>query len=63
MNPIANNEATFISTIRELHEFYRIFSAFNDEELSAERRDIILENLTCQMMKAEKEYTLNCVRT
>jgi hypothetical protein len=57
-----NTAEEFISKIRELHEFYSLFSEFNDDDIPAERRDIILENLTLQMIKVEKEYTHKCSR-
>ena len=60
MDSSATNAAMFLSTLRELSEFYKLFSSFDDHDIPAERRDIILENLTYNMMKAEKEYTAQC---
>lgn len=50
----------FLSKLRELSEFYNLFLSFDDDDIPAERRDIILENLTYNMLKAEKEYTAQC---
>jgi hypothetical protein len=60
MDSSATNATMFLSTLRELSEFYKLFSSFDDHDIPAERRDIILENLTYKMMKAEKEYTAQC---
>lgn len=63
MNYITNNNSVeFLSKLRQLNEFYILFSSFNDDEIPADRRHIILENLTFQIIQAEKEYTQNCVR-
>jgi len=46
----------FLSKLRELSEFYNLFLSFDDNDIPSDRREIILENLTYNMMNAEKEY-------
>jgi hypothetical protein len=60
MDSSDTNANNFLSTLRELSEFYNLFSSFDNGEIPAERRDIILENLTYNMIKAEKEYMAQC---
>ena len=60
MESSAKSATLFLSKLREYSTFYELFSSFDDSEIPADRRDIILENLTYQMMKAEKEYTSEC---
>jgi hypothetical protein len=57
-----NTAEEFLSTLSQLNEFYKLFTSFNGNDIPEERRDIILENLTFQMLKAEKEYTQKCIR-
>ena len=52
----------FLFKLRELNEFYKLFSSFADDDIPADRREIILDNLTCQMLSAEKEFTQKCIR-
>jgi hypothetical protein len=60
MDSSTKNATMFISKLRELSEFYNLFSSFDDDDIPADRREIILENLTYNMMKLEKEYMAVC---
>ena len=60
MESSATNATIFLSKLREFSAFYELFSSFDESEMPTDRRDIILENLTYQMMKAEKEYVSEC---
>ena len=51
----------FLAKLSELNEFYKLFASFNNDDIPEERKDIILENLTFQMLKAEKEYKQKCI--
>jgi hypothetical protein len=63
MDSIPQITEEFLSKLRELNEFYKLFSSFNDEDIPADRREIILDNLTCQMLLAETEFTQKCIRS
>ena len=60
MDSSATNATMFLSQLKELSDFYNLFSSFDDIAIPADRREIILENLTYNMMKAEKEYMAQC---
>lgn len=60
MDSSATNATMFLSKLKELSDFYNLFSSFDDHDIPADRREIILENLTYNMMKAEKEYMAQC---
>jgi len=61
MDSSATNATMFLSQLRELSEFYNLFSSFDDDDIPTDRREIILENLTYNMMKAEKQYMAQCL--
>lgn len=63
MDSSDKNATMFLSNLREWSEFYNLFSSFNDDEISPERRDIILENIRYNIMKTEKEYMAQCETT
>lgn len=59
-----NNAATeFLSTIKELGDFYYLFESFKEDEIPSERREIILKNLTYRMLAAENEYSYKVMKT
>ena len=60
MESSAKTATMFLSKLREFSAFYELFSSFDESEIPEDRRDIILENLTYQMIKAEKEYASEC---
>ncbi len=63
MDSSAKNATMFLSQLRELSDFYNLFSSFDDADIPSDRREIILENLTYNMMKAEKKYMTECAAT
>jgi len=46
----------FSKKIKEIDEWYQLFSSFEDHEIPADRREIILQNLLYQFINAEKKY-------
>ena len=63
MDSSATNATMFLSQLKELSDFYNLFSSFDDNAIPADRREIILENLTYNMMNAEKKYMTECAAT
>jgi hypothetical protein len=53
----------YSSKIVEINEWYNLFSSFTPDEISYERREIILQNLLYQFIRAEASYTSKNKRT
>jgi len=46
----------FTQKIKEINEWYELFSSFKEHEMSTIRKEIILENLLYQFINEEKKY-------
>jgi hypothetical protein len=49
-------QSEFSKNIILLQKWYQLFASFTEEDMSSIRRDIILENLTYQMLSEENRY-------
>jgi hypothetical protein len=49
-------QSEFSQNINILQRWYKLFESFDEHDMSSVRRDIILDNLTYQMLSEESRY-------